>query len=283
MTKRYLIPFALILILLLAACGGSSGTEANRAEAAGMSETADSEMIEDSSEEAMGDGMDEEMLDENSDQAMDDGMMDESADEAMDDASNEGMDDGMMEESSEDAMNDGMHDDMMDESADEAMDDASNEGMDDGMMAADMLPTWQTIVLTNATTGETFTLGDFQGKTVFVEPMATWCSNCRAQQGEVREAKTQLGDDVVFIGLSLETNLPSEDLATYAQDNGFDWTYAVMPVDLLSQLADQFGRSITNAPSTPHFIIRPDGSFTDLSTGIDPADTIVAKIQAEQG
>jgi thiol-disulfide isomerase/thioredoxin len=245
MTKRYLIPFALILILLLAACGGSSGTEANRAEAAGMSETADSEMIEDSSEEAMGDGMDEEMLDENSDQAMDDGMMDESADEAMDDA--------------------------------------SNEGMDDGMMAADMLPTWQTIALTNATTGETFTLGDFQGKTVFVEPMATWCSNCRAQQGEVREAKTQLGDDVVFIGLSLETNLPSENLATYAQDNGFDWTYAVMPVDLLSQLADQFGRSITNAPSTPHFIIRPDGSFTDLSTGIDPADTIVAKIQAEQG
>jgi thiol-disulfide isomerase/thioredoxin len=274
MTKRNLIPFALILILLLAACSGSSGTEANRAEAADMPETVDSEMMEDSPADAMDDA---------SNEGMDDEMMNESADEAMDDASNEGMDDGMMEESSDDAMDDGMHDEMMDENADEAMDDASNEGMDDGMMAADMVPAWQTIALTNAATGETFTLGDFQGKTVFVEPMATWCSNCRAQQGEVREAKTQLGDDVVFIGLSLETNLPSEQLASYAQDNGFDWTYAVMPVDLLSQLADQFGRSITNAPSTPHFIIRPDGTFSDLSTGIDPADTIVAKIQAEQG
>jgi hypothetical protein len=113
--------------------------------------------------------------------------------------------------------------------------------------------------------------------------MATWCSNCRAQQGHVREAKAQLGEDVVFIGLSLETNLPPEQLASYAQDNGFDWTYAVMPVDLLAALTDEFGRSITSAPSTPHFIIRPDGSFSDLATGIHPPDAIVAEIQAEQG
>jgi thiol-disulfide isomerase/thioredoxin len=218
MMKRFLIPFALIFIHLLAACSGSGGAEANRAEAAVMPETAGSEMMGDSSGEAM------------------------------DDASNEGIDDDMMDE-----------------------------------MSADMLPAWQTIALTNAVTGESFTLGDFQGKTVFVEPMATWCSNCRAQQGEVRKAKAQLGEDVVFIALSLETNLAPEELAAYAQDNGFDWTYAVMPVDLLSGLADQFGRSITNAPSTPHFIIRPDGTFSELSTGIDPAGTIVTKIQAEQG
>jgi hypothetical protein len=112
--------------------------------------------------------------------------------------------------------------------------------------------------------------------------MATWCSNCRAQQGQVREAKGQLGDDVVFIGLSLETNLPPGDLAAYARDNGFDWTYAVMTVDLLDQLADQFGRSITSAPSTPHFIIRPDGSFSDLATGIHSADEIIAEIRAQQ-
>jgi hypothetical protein len=98
----------------------------------------------------------------------------------------------------------------------------------------------------------------------------------------VRAANAQLGDDVVFIGLSLETNLPPRDLAAYAQENGFDWTYAVMPVDLLEQLADQFGRSITSAPSTPHFIIRPDGSFSDLATGIHSAEEIIAEIQAQQ-
>ncbi|KPK07150.1 MAG: hypothetical protein AMJ56_13680, partial [Anaerolineae bacterium SG8_19] len=40
-------------------------------------------------------------------------------------------------------------------------------------------PAWQQLTLTNARTGETFTLADFGGQTVFVEPMATWCSNCR--------------------------------------------------------------------------------------------------------
>ncbi len=99
----------------------------------------------------------------------------------------------------------------------------------------------------------------------------------------MREAKAQLGDDVVFVGLSLETTLPAADLARYAQDNGFDWTYAVMSEELLIGLADEFGRSITSAPSTPHFIIRPDGSFSELSTGIHSAEEIIAQIQEAQG
>jgi thiol-disulfide isomerase/thioredoxin len=152
-----------------------------------------------------------------------------------------------------------------------------------GETTAVNLPAWQSVALTNAVTGESFTLADFQGKTVFVEPMATWCGNCRKQQGHVQQAKGQLGDEVVFIGLSLETELPAEQLAAYAQGNGFDWTYAVMPLELLEGLANEFGRTITNAPSTPHFIIRPDGSFSELATGIHSADEIIAEIQAAQG
>lgn len=41
-------------------------------------------------------------------------------------------------------------------------------------------PAWFSLPLTDARTGETFTLGDFSGQLVFVEPMATWCANCRA-------------------------------------------------------------------------------------------------------
>jgi thiol-disulfide isomerase/thioredoxin len=171
------------------------------------------------------------------------------------------------------------HEAMDDTGEDRATDDMAVESMDETTSAGDPAA-WQMIPLVNAATGEQFTLADFQGKTVFVEPMATWCSNCRAQQGEVRAAKGRLGDDVAFIGLSLETNLPPEELAAYAADNGFDWTYAVMPVELLSALSDEFGRSITNAPSTPHFIIRPDGSYSELSTGIDSADEIVALIES---
>ncbi len=194
-------------------------------------------------------------------------------------------DDTMMDETmSDDTMadetmsDDTMTHDTMAES-DEMMSDEETTTMDDMSEMADV-PDWQAIELTDARTGETFTLASFSGKTVFVEPMATWCTNCRQQLGNVREARAQLGDDVVFIGLSLETNLASADLAQYQSDQGFDWTFAVMTPELLQGLTDTFGRSITSAPSTPHFIIRPDGSYTDLVTGIDSVDQIVSQVQA---
>jgi cytochrome oxidase Cu insertion factor (SCO1/SenC/PrrC family) len=145
-------------------------------------------------------------------------------------------------------------------------------------------PAWQQIVLSDARTGEPFTLASFSGKTIFVEPMATWCTNCRQQLGNVRQARSQLSEDeTIFIGLSLETNLTDEMLAQYANDQGFDWLFAVMTPEMLQELANAFGRSITSAPSTPHFIISPDGSFTGLITGIDSPEQIVQLVQAARG
>ncbi|GAB4509530.1 MAG: hypothetical protein OHK0046_04710 [Anaerolineae bacterium] len=145
-------------------------------------------------------------------------------------------------------------------------------------------PAWQQIELVNATTGETFTLADFAGKTVFVEPMATWCTNCRAQLGRVREVRQQLGEEnYAFIGLSLETNLSAGDLADYQRETGYDWTFAVMSIDMLRQLESEFGRSVTVAPSTPHFVIRPDGSFTPLRTGAKSIEQIAQEMITESG
>lgn len=147
--------------------------------------------------------------------------------------------------------------------------------------AALNLPTWQTLPLTNARTGETFTFADFAGKTVFVEPMATWCTNCRQQLGNVSSVRTQLdADQFVFIALSVETNITSADLAQYADDNGFDWLFAVLTPAMLGELTATFGRTITNPPSTPHFIIRPDSTTTGLTTGIESGSQIVEQLTA---
>jgi thiol-disulfide isomerase/thioredoxin len=156
--------------------------------------------------------------------------------------------------------------------AEEPMDETAEETMMD-------LPAWQTLSLTNARTGETFTLADFAGKTVFVEPMATWCSNCRQQLQTVQSLQGQVGDDVVFVALSVETTISAAELATYAQNQGFDFHFAVMTPEILQALAAEFGQSIANPPATPHFVINPDGSFTSLSTGIETADELLAKIQ----
>jgi thiol-disulfide isomerase/thioredoxin len=146
------------------------------------------------------------------------------------------------------------------------------------------LPAWQHLELTDARTGEIFSLADFEGKTIFVEPFATWCGNCRRQLTNVRDAKLQLSsDDVVFVALSVETTIDNSTLASYADGQVFDWHFAVATPDLLRHLVDEFGRVITNPPATPHFIIRPDGTTTELVTGIETAGQIVAQIVAAQG
>jgi len=154
----------------------------------------------------------------------------------------------------------------------------------DAMMTEDAeRPAWQQIALMDARTGETFTFADFAGKTVYVEPFATWCTNCRRQLGYVGQAREQLGDEVVFITLSVEPNIANETLAQYADAAGFEWTFAAMPPDMLRELAAIQGQTIANPPATPHFIIRADGSFTDLVTGIESPDALLSRIEAERG
>jgi thiol-disulfide isomerase/thioredoxin len=162
--------------------------------------------------------------------------------------------------------------------------DAGEFAMGDESAVNTDLPAWQQTTLTNVSTGESFSLVDFAGQTVFVEPMATWCTNCRRQLSNVQQARAQLNDEnVVFVALSVETNLTDAQLAEYAQSTGFDWVFAVMTAEMLQSMADQFGRTIANPPSTPHFIIRTDGSVAELVTGIEPAEAIIAQIQATQG
>ena len=259
MRKRTLLIATIVLLLLLAACGGSN----NASEPAANETMAEEAMADKTADEVMADEAmaDETMSDpataEHSETMSDETMLDETmSDEAMSDES------------------------MADESmADEGMADEGSAMMDDSMAAA-----WQQLVLTNARTGETFTFADFAGKTVFVEPMATWCSNCRQQLGNVSTAKAQLNsDEVVFVALSVETNISDADLAQYADAAGFDWLFAVATPELLQALVGTFDRTITNPPSTPHFIIRPDGSTTALVTGIESPELLIEAINAARG
>ena len=142
---------------------------------------------------------------------------------------------------------------------------------------------WQHIALTNARTGEQFTLADYAGQTVFVEPFATWCGNCRRQLGNIQSAHTTLGDDAVFIALSVEPNIANEALVKYADGAGFEYIFAAMPQEMLQELAAQYGQTIANPPATPHFIIRPDGSTTEMVTGIEGPAVLVEQIQAARG
>ena len=159
----------------------------------------------------------------------------------------------------------------------------SEAGADTTTAEAVPVPAWQTIPLTDAVTGDEFTVADFAGKTIFVEPFATWCSNCRRQLGTVDGLRAQSGDDVVFLALSVETNVGNEALANYAAQTGYGLIFAAMPPEMLQLLVDAYGQGITNPPATPHFVIGPDGASSELFTGFRSAADIQAIFAAAGG
>jgi len=180
-------------------------------------------------------------------------------------------------------------DDMAGEMTGEMTAEMTAEPMAGGEMSAEMTgetsgatavarPAWQSLPLTEARTGTPFTLADFAGKTVFVEPFATWCTNCRQNLANVHAAREQAGEDVVFVALSVEPNIGAEALAAYATDTGYDLMFAAMPPEMLQALAAEFGQTIANPPATPHFVIRPDGSTGDLITGIKSTPEVLAQV-----
>lgn len=159
----------------------------------------------------------------------------------------------------------------------------TDEAMSEEPMAEELAmerAAWQSIPLTDARSGATFTLADYAGKTVFVEPFATWCSNCRQQLANVHAARQQASEDVVSMALSVKANIGDEALAAYAADTGYDLLFAAMPPEMLQVLAAQFGQTVSNPPATPHFVIRPDGSTGELVTGVEPTEAILAQVTA---
>ena len=141
-------------------------------------------------------------------------------------------------------------------------------------------PVWLTAELTDACSGETFTLADFAGKTLLIETMATWCGECFAQLTRLKEAAALMPDeqraDIVLVSLSLETDLPPAELAAYAAKNGFSFVFAVLPAEMVQDLAADFGQVVTVPPATPHVIVAPDGTIGELRTGPSSPEELLA-------
>jgi thiol-disulfide isomerase/thioredoxin len=256
--KKALVALALILLLALAACGAPAPASNNTLP---MDEGAGEQIMDD---EMAGDEMTDDDMTAGDMDKMDDEMAGDDMDK-MDDMAGDDME----------KMDDMAGDDM------DKMDDMPGDDMtNDHPTNDDTTPVWQTLPLVDARSGDTFTLAGFQGRRVFVEPMATWCSNCRQQLENVRAALPSAPEDAVFVALSVETSLSAAQLAQYAEAAGFDWTFAVMTPELLQALVDEFGRTIGNPPATPHFLLASDGSWSELATGIDSPEALLAQLEA---
>ncbi|HEU5203177.1 MAG TPA: hypothetical protein VFU17_02645 [Candidatus Limnocylindrales bacterium] len=139
---------------------------------------------------------------------------------------------------------------------------------------------WAQVDLTDVATGEPFRIADLAGKAVIVETMAIWCTNCRAQQGDVYRALDDLDPDrVAYVLLDVDPNETAPALADYRTQNGFTGTYAIAGRETARALADEFGDQVLNPPSTPMILIGTDGRVTLTDFGHKSPETVVQLVR----
>ncbi|TFH37874.1 MAG: TlpA family protein disulfide reductase [Anaerolineales bacterium] len=176
----------------------------------------------------------------------------------------------------EDAM---MDDDAMKEDQENMVDAREDDMPSDDLMAETtsddmlMVPGWFSAQLVDVHTGETFSIRELSGQVVLVETMAVWCSNCLRQQREVLALHQALGmrDDFISIALDIDSNEDAGKLRDFAAQQGFDWLYAVAPVDVANQIGELYGQQFLNPPSTPMLLIDRHGEVHPLPFGIKSA------------
>lgn len=134
------------------------------------------------------------------------------------------------------------------------------------------------IELRDVASGESFPIGGFAGWPVLVESFAVWCPTCTVQQREIGRLAQREGEAIVHISLDTDPNEDEVRIEEHLARNGFDWYYAVSPIELTQVLIDDFGLTVVNALGAPIVLACPDQSARLLRTGVRTADDLLAEV-----
>ncbi len=115
--------------------------------------------------------------------------------------------------------------------------------------------------------GNTHSLEDYKGKTIFLNFWATWCSPCKAELPEIQQlydSYSREGEDALIVLGVAEPEMGREgtveDITAFLEDNGY--TY---PVLMDTDWSLFYGYGISSFPTT--FMIDRDGNIFGYLTG----------------
>lgn len=115
--------------------------------------------------------------------------------------------------------------------------------------------------------GNTHTLSDYKGKTVFLNFWATWCPPCRREMPDIQniyETYDTEGDDgLIVLGIAapnMGSEGSEEEITQFLEENGY--TYPVV-MDTTGEIFSAYG--ITSFPTT--FMIDRDGNVFGYASG----------------
>lgn len=142
-------------------------------------------------------------------------------------------------------------------------------------------PEWFDMELTDARTGEAFTISDFSGKVVLLESMAMWCPGCLTQAREVRKLHELLGDrdNLVSISLDVDVNENQASIKEYVEQYGFDWRFSVAPLGVARALGNLYTAQYLNPPLSPMMIIDRNGNVHHLEYGQKKAEFLAEQLE----
>lgn len=126
--------------------------------------------------------------------------------------------------------------------------------------------------------GNTHTLSDYKGKTVFLNFWATWCPPCRAEMPEIQELYEEYGSnesDVIILGIASPNygqEGSADDIAAFLEENNY--TY---PVVMDDGGLSAYDYRVSAYPTT--FMIDKDGNVFGYVSGQLTKDIMVSIIQ----
>lgn len=131
--------------------------------------------------------------------------------------------------------------------------------------------------------GNTHTLSDYKGKTVFLNFWATWCPPCRAEMPDIQElyenAQTEGEDALVVLGIAapgMGRETTEEGIKAFLEENGY--TYPVL-MDMTGEQFTNYG--IYSFPTT--FMIDREGNVFGYVSGQLSADTMESIVKQTMG
>ena len=127
--------------------------------------------------------------------------------------------------------------------------------------------------------GNTHSLSDYKGKTIFLNFWATWCPPCRAEMPDIQKiyenANTDGDDALIILGVAAPNygrEKDEEGIKQFLEENGY--TYPVL-MDKDAELFDAYG--IYSYPTT--FMIDRDGNVFGYASGQLSEDTMRSIIE----
>jgi thiol-disulfide isomerase/thioredoxin len=146
---------------------------------------------------------------------------------------------------------------------------------------ATTIPDWFDMELTDAQTGEIFTINDFAGKVVLLDTMAMWCPNCVIQATQVEKLHEALGhpEDLIMVSLDVDVNEDEASLKEYVSSYRFDWHFAIAPLGVARALGNLYSAEYLNPPLSPMLIIDRNGNVHQLEYGIKDAETLQKTVE----